>query len=148
MKFQTNSLPQSMDVITEEGSVDSNSLLSLPTEVLIAQLSFVGVNDVRQSVKFVCKALFDICDTQPLWYEFCKQTGKLNGHVEESNGMRYNYKRLYQNIPCVPIDFLTVMAALQKHCSTNERRSSDNPFCITFVEYPCLLGSDFIPEKY
>lgn len=24
----------------------------------------------------------------------------------------------------------------------------DNPFCITFVEYPCLLGSDFIPEKY
>ncbi len=136
MKLQSNNrLPQSMDVIHDtDKAVDSSCLLSLPTEVLITQLSYVGVNEVKHSVKCVCKSLYSICHLQPLWKEFCKQTGKLNGEDDhQSNGFGFNYKQLYECIPCVPIDYPNIMTALAKHRTINNRWSQSDPYTITLM---------------
>jgi hypothetical protein len=130
---ESNKLPQAMEredidsIMEEEHCCHENScttLLSLPSEVLISQLTYLSIQDVEQSVKFTCKLIFKLCNTQHLWQEYCQQTGKLetpnSSLITNSNDDMtdsINYKELYMSTPCVPIDFSTIKKALQSYPS-------------------------------
>ncbi len=154
MKLHSNRLPQSFDndgdrtpVVEEEENCqrgNSFNLLSLPSDILISQLSYLGIKEVEQSVKFTCKAFYALCHAQPLWREFCLQTGKLNMDYDPSNSSysyskgdhnKLNYKDLYESTPCVPVDFPTITGALQYYLTAKDRlsKSLSPTFTITLM---------------
>lgn len=120
---ESNKLPQAMEredidsMMEEDHCCHQHScatLLSLPSEVLISQLTYLSIQDVEQSVKFTCKMLFKLCSAQHLWQDYCQQTGKLEPPTIGNHDMvdSIDYKELYMSNPCVPIDFPTIKAAL------------------------------------
>jgi hypothetical protein len=168
MTDRSNIPPQAFDanaeqIIQEEHDCDRNrssSFLSLPSEVLILQLSFLGIREVEKSIKLTCKALFTLCNSQPLWREYCLQTGKIDTssgsrNSERNNGWchsdqdQFDYKELYISTPCVPVDFRNITTALN-HYPIVKDRLLNSSFTITLMpgvynEQIEIVANKFLP---
>ena len=116
----------------------SSCLLSLPSEVLVTILSYLCIDDVELSVKVTCKSLYSLSNTQHLWREFCKQTGKLeeSGSIKGSyihqRNTNIDYKQLYICTPCVPLDYPSIKQAINFYHSVKDRLLG-SPFTITLM---------------
>lgn len=143
-----NHLPQSLDESIDHGMNNKTeyqdcaqqaylTLLSLPSEVLIMQLSYLSTKDIERSVQFTCKSIYSLCNMQHLWREFCLRTGKLEAKFLQTSRHHYqqvntSYKHLYRCIPCVPIDFPNIQTALSYYHTVKDMLL-DEKFTITLM---------------
>lgn len=143
-----NRLPQAHGVDTDNIIEETDNkfpherspcLFSLPSEVLVSQLSYLSIQDIETSVQYTCKVFNRLCNTQHLWREFCQQTGKLNENDSPDsisnishNNDQIDYRQLYMSTPCVPIDFPNIMAALDYYPIVREKLPSST-FTVTLM---------------